>query len=271
MKELTAVRKNNKPLIGGWVIRGVVIVAVFFIIGQAMAQNVPDNAQKNETQKSPANINDYFRGKYNFKPWGKVSSTVRPTQYGPKGRLGLVGVEIIPENPVAIPGEHGQARGVAHKFIETEAEVLGITNMGEIREYEVITGDNESFVNVFYHRYIGDLELAIGRASAVEARIRVTVMPNKTIAGFDADLVAVPPEAYAATNKKTLPDSKIRHIIEMDLKTNKVPQGDWQELVFKKYAVPDAPYVVFRVQNVWIYTIDAFTGEILKKGPGWRN
>ncbi len=271
MKKITIIRNKQRLFFSYCIITALVMLTVFSVFCQAMAKDESGRGVPQDTSWHPGNaknVNDYFRGKYKFDAIGWVHSTVRETKYGPKGRLDVVGVEIRPENPVAISGEYGQARGIARTFLETEAEVLGITNMEEIREYEVIPSDNRIFINVFYHEYIGNLELAIGRMDPVAARIHVAVGPNNTITDFDADLVAVPPEAYAAASIETLPDSRIREIVELDLKTNKISPREWHEGEFKKYVIPEPPYVVFKVGNVWLYTIDAFSGEILKKGAG---
>ncbi len=252
------------------------MIAVFMAFGQAIAKDKNEGPVPQDTSWHPGNaknVKEYFEGKY-----GKlrdISSTVRLRTYGPDGRL-HVGGNITVESFQEMSGEQGRARGLAKAFIEQEAQLFGITNMSEIREYEVrsdsyATGD---YVNIFYHRYIGDLELASSRRAVAAARIRVEVGPQDTIVNFDADLVPMSPEAYEATTKKTLPESKIRHIVEMDLRTQKFPKDKLTEamgrLELKKYAIPDAPYVVCEVKSIWTYIIDAFTGEVLQKLPRFR-
>jgi hypothetical protein len=230
----------------------IVMSMMLIICRVAAAQNEAGQTDEN-VQAQPKNLNDYFRGKYFFHPIGYVRSSIRPTQYGPKGSLTLVGVEIRLENVQTALGEHGRARAIAAAFLKEEA-VLGITNINGIRELKLHTDEYNS-THIMYGRFINNLELE-------GMRINIEVDSNENISWVDAKLVPVSPEAYEATTKKTLPESRIREIALRDLRSS----GDDQHLgEIKKYVIDVPPYVIWKVMSRWLYRIDAFTGEILYK------
>ena len=88
-----------------------------------------------------------------------------------------------------------------------------------------------------------------------------------------AILVPAPPELYQAVAKIQLADKKIREIIRQDMISDgKSAAIDITILEIKKVAVPTSPYVIWkarvksrRPRDVWNYSIDAITGEILTK------
>jgi uncharacterized membrane protein YkoI len=232
----------------------IVMSMMLIICRVAAAQNEAGQTDEN-AQAQPKNLNDYFRGKYKFHPVGDVRSTVRPTPHGPKGELSLMGVEIKFENVQTAPGEHGRARAIARAFLEEETAVLGITDMNEIRELKLNTKEYNS-THIMYGRFINDLEIK-------GLRINIEVKSNETIGWVNAKLMQLSPEAYEATTKKTLPESRIREIALRDL--NSSGGDEWKISEIKKYVIDVPPYVIWKVKSSWNYRIDAFTGEILRK------
>lgn len=110
--------------------------------------------------------------------------------------------------------------------------------------------------------------------------IRITIGPDETIRSVSAYLVPPSPELYDAVKKKTLSEDKMRKIVEKDLKAaaeslettpfeKSIIIKEWEDVLkkmaMKKFAISSPPYVVWRVESVWEYVIDAFTGEILEK------
>ncbi len=92
MKEIMAMREMRWALIGNWITAGAVMIAVFMAFGQAIAKDKNEGPVAQDTSWHPGNaknVKEYFEGKY-----GKlrdISSTVRMTQHGPKGHLGVSG------------------------------------------------------------------------------------------------------------------------------------------------------------------------------------
>jgi hypothetical protein len=258
MKEPATGKRNQSPNLGGWIMAGV-LVAVFSVFGQAMALNEPAQPAKNEQAQPAKNLNEYFRGKYIFRnSTDFVTSSIRPTLYGPKGRLGI-SAEIRMGNVPSLPSEHGQARAIAKAFLEEEGAVLGITDMNEIHETKVYRNE-ENTTFVLYTRIINGLELD-------GMYVHIAIRKDGIIRSVDATLVPVSPEVYEATTKKTLSKEQIRRIVDQDLRSfpRKGSKPDLSRAEFNKYAVPDVPYVVWDVKAGRHYRIDAFTGEILRK------
>jgi len=52
--------------------------------------------------------------------------------------------------------------------------------------------------------------------------------------------------------------------VQRDLKAANITYNP-PKITVEKFAVPDPPYLIWEVSDVYTYTIDAFTGEILKK------
>jgi hypothetical protein len=169
-------------------------------------------------------------------------------------------------NVQAFPGEHGQARAIAQTFLEEEAAGLGIVDLTQYRVREIREDEDTHTVHIYYDRYINKLEVE-------GANINISIRSDGIITSVDADLMPISPEAYRATTKKTLSKERIQQIIKQDL-TSFPPKWrkpgwkpDFSNIQFRKYAVPDKPYVIWKVDSAFRYTIDAFTGEILKKVP----
>lgn len=239
-----------------------------FPFSLAFSENEAANTHANAPVQHDKNLNDYFRGKYKFHRLGSVRSSIRTTQHGPKGSLAIDGCEIKFENAWVYAGEQGQARAIAMAFLKEEAEVLGIVDQKEIEGY-VHKDEDTGHVQVYFIRKINGLELW-------GSNIQIGLDPIGQIIYVSAEVIPLSFEAYEATIKKPLPQSKIRHIVEQDLKSfpPKFKPFGWKpgqtEMDIRKYAVPDPPYVIYRVKSIMQYDIDAFTGEILEKSRTWK-
>jgi len=268
MNNKTAILSNTATFLRWWVLPVMCLCLMVLSYSQmALAQNGPDGVNKgssnNKVLQKP-NLKQYLVDKYGI---DDVMSSVYQTPNGPKGHLGTFG-KISPEplrmNMKEIPGEHGRAKAIAKAFMVEEADLLGINDMNEFHESVVkMTIANIDYTGLIYNRFIDDLPLK-------NARIHFDVGPNDTITGVSADLVPAPPELYAAVKKETLTEDQARKIVQRDLKSAKIAFNPSNMGEFKKFAIPDPPYVIWEVRDVYIYTIDAFTGEILKKVPNWK-
>jgi hypothetical protein len=252
-----------------WPMAVLFLFSAFFIFAQAvLAQKEP------EIHSEPFKINgkevkEYLMEKYKLHK-DDVRSEILQTPNGPSGELHINSFEkpITPPNVVVTEGTvEGRARAIAQAFFRDEASFLGITAIDEIREVRIntIKGDRGQVTSVHYRRYINNVELE-------NMHIRITVGTEETITNMSANLVAPPLELYEAVRKKTLTENEIRQIIKQDLGATKDLTG-MKISEIKKVAIPSPPYIVWTANagvksdhGMWGYRIDAFTGEIIKKG-----
>ena len=125
---------------------------------------------------------------------------------------------------------------------------------------------NLTTTNVYYRRYINDLPLE-------NAYIQITIGHEENIRSVSAELVTSPSELYEAVKKKTLSESEIRKIIEQNLGSFQKDLMGMKISEIRKIAISSPPYVVWTANagvksdhGMWGYKVDAFTGEILKRG-----
>jgi hypothetical protein len=163
----------------------------------------------------------------------------------------------------------GRARAIAKAFLEEEAIMLGISNIGEIKEMsiDVFTSPytNLTTTNVNYRYYIENLELE-------NAYIQITIGHDENIRSVSAELVPTPPELYEAVKKKTLTEGEILKIVKQDLESAGIDSKEMRVLSIKTVAIPSPPYVIWKADvnlkkggGRWKYRIDALTGELLEK------
>ena len=246
-----------------------VIVVLIMILGTyfvVWAQNTP------EVSSQPFKINgkevkEYLIEKYKLHK-ENVISEIQQTPNGPSGTLHLRG-DIKPKDIVITEDTvQGHAKAIAKAFLEKESNLLGIANMKEIQETKIntIKGYRGDITSVHFRRYIDKLELE-------NVDIRITIGPNETITSIGASLVPPPPELYEAVKKKTLTEDEIRKIVEYDLGSTKKDLTGMKISEIRKIAIPSPPYVIWTAnagvksdQGMWGYQIDAFTGEIIKRG-----
>jgi hypothetical protein len=214
-------------------------------------------------------VKEYLMEKYKLHKVRKddLTSTLQQTPNGPKGKFHIRG-NIKPKNVVITEDTvQGRARAVAMAFLREEASLFGVTNMEEIREVKIntINGYKGDVTSVHYRRYINDLELE-------SVNIRITIGPNETISSAAAYLIPPPPELYGSVKKKTLTEDKIYKIIEQDLSPTQKDLTGMKITEIRKIAIASSPYVVWKANagvksdhGIWLYKIDAFTGEIINK------
>lgn len=239
-----------------------VLITVIFIFGQmAQAQNDPG-----------IDVKQYLIAKHNLRE-DDVISILQQTPDGLKGYLSIKG-EIKSQNILIAESAQNRARAVAKAFLKDESSLFGITNVDEIQEIVIYSGEGSdgTYTNINYRRYIENWELR-------GAYINIRVGPDEKIISVETYLVPAPPELYRAVAGKTLAEAEIRKIIEDDMKTNAespettptvkamIADFDPKLMSLRKFLIPKPPYVIYEVHTVWGYTIDALTGEILEKVP----
>lgn len=221
----------------------------------------------NEFNNSPLNFKKYIINQY--KNVSHAESDVKQTSYGPSGRIFIVG-DIAPQKrpdfaPSTEPDPKVRARAVARAFMEDEQTLLGIGKPDEINEVDLVIGKGKEgdVVNIYYKRFVNGIELD-------DANLLIVVGPNDTISEVHAWLVPVPPETYDSTQKPTLTEYDIQAIVDAQLSDTDRSGLDMNSInkSFKKIAITNEPYVIWKVSYIYQFTIDAFTGKILKKESG---
>lgn len=241
------------------------LLTMFIFMPVAVAQN------DSETQAEPYKINgkevkEYLIDKYELKKHD-VTSTLKQTPNGANGSIHIRG-NLTPKKTITPKKEkYGKARAVAEAFLEEETMPLfGITNLADISEFS-ISGDG--WTHILYYRYVGNLRLE-------GSDIQIHVQPDGKIASVEAILVPVNPELLEAVNRETLSEAEIRKVVKDDLIKSGIQSPEVQsalkyiqDMKAEKVAIRMAPYVIWKAKSVWVYTINAFTGEILAKSPPW--
>ncbi len=225
------------------------------------AQNEPGWIVSSDSEASISDLKEYLSNKYVIKELGLY---VRPSEYGTSRSLHIRG-DLTPKKLItAKDGEPVNARSIAQAFLEEEAGPLfGISNLADFREFEVfadlIGWSNWPYIR--YRQYVSDLPLS-------GAIIQIHVGPDEGISSVDAYLEPVSSELLQAVSRKTLSEVEIRKIVEDDFKAM-AQSPETEPIEIEKLATSSPPYVIWKAYSVWEYTIDAFTGEILKKLPNW--
>ena len=262
MKKITATLISYIKFFRNISLSTLVLITVIFIFGQmAQAQNDPG-----------IDVKQYLMAKYNLRE-DDVISIMQQTPDGLRGYLSIKG-EIKSQNILITESAQDSARAVAKAFLKEESSLFGITNVDEIQEIVIYSGEGSdgTYTNINYLRYIENWELR-------GAYINIKIGPDEKIISAEAYLVPAPPELYQAVAGKTLAEAEIRKIIEDDMKTNAespdttptvkamIADFDPKLMSLRKFLIPKPPYVIYEVHTVWGYTINALTGEILKKVP----
>lgn len=253
---------------------GMALISALLIFGQmAMAQDASVTDKNISQPADNKNTEKYFTVKYK-KEISEVFSTIKETPNGPEGYISIIG-KITPKTAIVGKNTNERSRSIANAFIKEEASHMGIAKPEEYKESSLST-DGLGYTHINYHRYVGDLPMD-------EGNISVHIDPDGAISSVIAKIVPVSSELYQATAKTTLTESDIRRIIEDDINAtinsptsdpmvkNLMKKADIGKMRLEKVAISSAPYVVFRAYSVWVYTIDAFTGQILKKIQGWQD
>ena len=185
--------------------------------------------------------------------------------------------DFTPKAPVTPePGEHGKARAVARAFLQQEAAALFGIAPADIRAAQVWKGMPGAFTQtgINYSIYVGDLPLR-------GAKVQVDLDGDERIRRVDADLPPIPDALRQAVKRPTLDEQRIRRLVQADIEADaQSPDVPWpvkrymtdplrRSTEAEKLAIPAPPYVIWQVRSIWRYEIDAFTGKILSKTPGW--
>jgi Zn-dependent metalloprotease len=224
-------------------------------------QETDDQGERRRPYKLPPNLLNHFQGRY-----GAVDdfliSTLQETADGPLGHINIRG-HIVPAGEIQGVTREERARATAIAFIKEERELLDIGNPAELRETSMRI-DEQGGSAIAYGWYLGDLPL-------LDSRIQIHTGPDGAISRVHATLKPVPPELYEAIGKRTLKENEIIKIVQRNL----VLPGRENEVKLisepGKFASWRSPYVVWAAlasvedKPAWSYTIDAFTGEILRK------
>ena len=232
---------------------------IFSIHAQA---EVHDKSLK--SYKLPPNLKKYFQDKYKDQiDKDSPTSKLQETPHGPRGTLHVSGnfrvknIEALPEDKA------DRARAIAKVFLRDEAELLGLPDLNELREYKISTskGHDGEYTSIYYRRYIDGLPLEKSWA-------HIAIGPDESIVLMNISLVPASPELYTAVTNKTITEEEALRIIKKDARAKNVDEKRFKAKI-KIYAISSSPYVVWkgRVSMVggryWKYVVNAFTGEII--------
>ncbi len=260
MKNIPDALKNNLKTYRHLILLALLLSSVLFTLGQIVL------AQNEFLKINGKEVKEYLMEKYELKKHD-VTSTLKQTPNGVNGSIHIRG-NLTPKKTITPKKEkYGRARAVAEAFLEEESMLLfGITNLADISEFS-ISGDG--WTHILYYRYVGNLRLE-------GSDIQIHVQPDGKIASVEAILVPVNPELLEAVNRETLSDAEIRKVVKDDLIKSGIQSPEVQsalkyiqDMKAEKVAIRMAPYVIWKAKSVWVYTINAFTGEILAKSPPW--
>jgi fungalysin/thermolysin propeptide len=237
------------------------LTAVLFMTGQLVfAQDPAVQTQPANSQKPAPHLKQYLTEKYQIRD---VISSLHQTPHGPEGSLNIIG----PITPTAIvQGATGaeRSRSAAKAFIAEETSLFGILDINELRESDM-RSDEQGGSHIHYRRYLDDVPLE-------GMSITVHVGRDEKITSLEAQVVPVSPELSQAAKRETIAESAARTVVDHDLKSAGIDLKNVRVLKSEKVAIPSAPYIVWKMDvNVkkgigrWLYTIDAFTGEMLEK------
>jgi len=274
MKKLSDKFRGKIQIYWGNIFSILIVVAIFFIFGQVAVAQKEAEISFQSYKINGKEVKEYLMDKYKLHKLHKddLIITLQQTPYGPSGRLNISSFDrpFTPQNIVVTDASvQGRARAIAQAFLREEATLLGISNMDEIHEMKLDTFTspytNLTTTNIHYRRYIDNLELK-------DMYIGITIGHDETIRSVNAELVPVPPQLYEAVKKKALSETEILKIVEQDLTSKGINPETIRILSMEEIAVSWAPYVVWVVDvnlrkevGRWNYSINAFTGEIVKK------
>lgn len=190
--------------------------------------------------------------------------------------LSLFG-QFTPKEPIVPePGKHGQARARARAFLEEEAVSLFGIAPAHIR-IKKVWENMPGYVtkkSIRHEIYVGDLPLE-------GAWVNFGFDHTNQIINVSAHVVPINAAMRQAAKRPTIDEQQIRRLVQADIEADaKSPDVPYpvkryvtdprrRSTDIAKIAIPSPPYVVWHVQSIWRYYIDAFTGEILSKMPGW--
>jgi Zn-dependent metalloprotease len=246
---------------------GMALISALLIFGQTVsAQNEP-NVIAQPFKINGKDVKEYLMEKYKLHKDDVVSTDIQQTPNGPSGKLHLRG-NIKPKDVVITEDTvQGRAKAIAKAFLKEESSLFGIADIEEIREEGIFSnkGRDGEYIRINYRRYIDNLPM-------LEMYIYLTVGPDKEITWADAKLVPVPAELYTSVKKPTISKEEAIQIIKQDMQANGNDPEKIRILYVTKIAVSLPPHVVWAISanleaggGSWDYTVNAFTGEVIKK------
>lgn len=176
------------------------------------------------------------------------------------------------------PGEHGKPRAMARAFLQEEAAPLFGIRPADIHADKVSKGRPEHVTqtSIRHQIHVGDLPLE-------GAWVTIGFDSHDRIVNVSARLVPITEAMRQAARHPTIGEQQIRRFVQADIETDaksedapypvrRYPADPYKRPTdVEKFVIPTPPYVVWHVQSIWRYYIDAFTGEILSKTPGWAD
>lgn len=248
-------RNDQKMLIKMMLLLGVMCIV---ILNHSYAQA--------ETATPRSNVYQYLVDKY--QTIKQVTSRIQITPDGPLGSISIVGTISVKNKRAAEGDKTNRARAIATCFLEEEAEMFGITDMAEIKEFNASSrqGKDGEYVNIHYERHVNRVPLK-------DTHISISIAPDETIYGVGAELEPVPAALYEATaSGSAIKAAKVREVVEQDMNSRGVESSDVRISYLEKLATWKKPYVIWKARAgskkgrsvVRQYLIDAFTGQILE-------
>lgn len=165
--------------------------------------------------KLPPNLLEYFKSRYDL-PDDMIVSTLRETPDGPLGHINVHGKLTI-ASPMGATREE-RARSATRAFLQHEAAFLDIADFSEIRELSIKFNDSERYewlrgeCDVQYERALGGIAL-------YGTLYRFHVDPKGFITTFQATLVPVSSDLYAAVMRDKIARDEAGAIVEHDLES----------------------------------------------------
>lgn len=167
---------------------------------------------------------------------------------------------------------------MAQAFLQEEASNLLGISASDIRIDKVVKGmpDDVTQTVVVHQIYVDDLPFD-------GARVNISLDRDDRIVRVSANLAPIPDVLRQAAKRPTLSEQRIRSFVQADIEADaKSPDAPYpvkryptdphqRPTEVQKLAIPTPPYVIWRVRSIWEYDIDAYTGKILSKTPGWAD
>lgn len=180
---------------------------------------------------------------------------------------------------VTPPGTDGKVRALADAFLHDEADALFGIALVDIRiagVHKEDIADSLTRTTVGYGVYVDSLPLQ-------DAGISIGFDKHDRITWVNARLVPIPDALRQAVRRPTLGEQDVRRLVQVDIEDDaKSPDAAYpvkrypadpykRPTTVEKLAIAAPPYVIWRVRSIWEYDIDAFTGTVLSKTPGWAD
>ncbi len=220
--------------------------------------------------KLPSNLLAYFKSRYEM-PEDMIVSTLKETPDGPQGSINVLGR--LNAAPPAGATREERVRSATRAFLEREAAVLDIADLSEIRELSLKFEDDvpQEWLRgssiIHYQRYIGGILLS-------QNIYRFNLDPAGIIKNFQATLVPVSADLYAAVKREKITEQEARAIVDRDLAELAIQKAG---LVIDESTLAanwKAPHVLWDVRGTyeaehdkvtWYYGIDALSGKIVRR------